>query len=671
MTDTYYVTTPIFYVNAEPHLGHLYVALMGDSLRRFHRQRGRDVYFLTGTDEHSQKIERAAVGRGMPTAQFVDQLAGVFKGIFDSWGVEYDQFIRTTFDYHKAGVQQLWRRCEEAGYLYKGEYAGWYCIPDNAFVDGPKDADPPPSCPECGGPTEWVAEETYFFKLSAFQDRLLAHYCAHPEFVQPEVRRNEVVSFVEGGLRDLSVSRVTATWGIPVPGDPKHFMYVWFDALSNYITALGYGNEPDANWRFWPANAHLVGKDIVRFHAVYWPAFLMAAGVELPRSVMVHGMWLSGGRRMMKRLGNGIDIPVLDRHFSHDAVRYYCLSEKSFGGDGDFTYEALIDRTNADLANGLGNLSSRALTMLQKYFDGAVPQATGDAAVRAAVENAAAEFVREFEAYNFKRALEGVREAMATVDKHISDTKPWALAKDESRRGELAEIIYTSLEALRIFTVLLAPALPDGAPEIWRQLGLDGAPDDVDPGAVAWGGLAAGHRIGQVGPIFPRLNKEQIMSDIKKQAAPTVPAQAAPEPAAAVQAAPVQVAPVQTPEHATQADPTVAAEPEYITIDDFAKVDLRVGQVLEASRIEGADKLLKLRVDVGEAEPRQVLAGIAQYYEPESLVGRKIVVVANLKPRKMRGLESQGMLVAASVGEEGRPVIATFAEDVPNGARLK
>lgn len=647
---TYYITTPIYYVNAEPHLGHLYSTLFADTIKRVERQRGMDTYFLTGTDEHSQKIERAAEAAGIPVMEFVDRLAGRFEEIFHHWGLDYDQFIRTTSDYHKQGAQELWRRCDEAGYIYKGEYSGWYCIPDNAFVEGPPDADPPPTCPECGGPTEWLSEESYFFKLSAFQDRLLEYYREHPEFIQPEVRRNEIVTFVEGGLKDIAVSRVTTSWGVPVPGDPKHVMYVWFEALSNYITAIGYGNDKKDLWRYWPAT-HLIGKDIVRFHTVYWPAFLMAAGVELPKAVLVHGMWLSGGRRMSKRFGNGVDIGLLDRYFSHDAVRYYCLSEMTFGQDGDFTYEALVNRTNADLANGLGNLTSRTLTMLAKYFDDRVPEAKGSDEVRAAVESAARTVVREFDQFGYRAGIEAIREAMAVVDKYITDNKPWVLAKDDSRRAELAEVLYTALEALRFFTVLLAPALPNAAPQLWAQLGLPGDPLDVDPRSLEWGGIDAGHEIGEIAPVFPRIDKEKVMAEIneetKKQTPEEVP--------------PTQAQPLEHP-------PT---EPDYITIDDFAKIELRVGEILEASRIEGADKLLKLRVDVGEAEPRQVLAGIAMYYEPEGLVGRKIAVVTNLKPRKMRGLESQGMLLAASVGDEGKPVLATFTEEVPNGARLK
>jgi methionyl-tRNA synthetase len=440
-------------------------------------------------------------------------------------------------------------------------------------------------------------------------------------------------------------------------------MYVWFDALSNYITALGYGNDYGDRLRYWPA-VHLIGKDIVRFHTVYWPAFLMAAGIELPRAVMVTGMWLSGGRRMSKRYGNGVDIGLLDRYFSHDAVRYFSLCEMTIGQDGDFTYEALVNRSNADLANGLGNLSSRSLTMLVKYFDGVVPEAAGDTAVRAAVERAIETCNREFEAFGFRQGIESVREAMASVDRYITNSKPWELARDETRRMELAEVLYTSLEALRVFTVLLAPVLPNSTPEIWRQLGLEGSPATVDPRGLAWGQLEAGVRIGEVKPVYPRLDRDKVLQQITEEVRKQMELEDAKEAGAETTAQPA------VPEHETQAQP-VASEPDYITIDDFAKVDMRVGTVLEASRIEGADKLLKLRIDIGEAEPRQILAGIAQYYAPEALVGRKVAVVANLKPRKMRGLESQGMVVAAAAGEEGRPVIATFAEDVPNGARLR
>ncbi len=653
MTETFYITTPIYYVNAEPHLGHLYTTIFADALRRVHRQRGADTYFLTGTDEHSQKIERAADAAGTPVLEFVDRLAARFQEIFAHWGLGFDQFIRTTSDAHKMGAQELWRRCDEAGFIYKGEYAGWYCVPDNAFVDGPPDADPPPQCPECGGPTEWISEESYFFRLSAFQDRLLELYRSHPEFIQPEVRRNEIVAFVSGGLKDLSVSRVTTTWGVPVPGDPSHVMYVWFDALSNYITALGFGSEKNELWRYWPAT-HLIGKDIIRFHTVYWPAFLMAAGVEIPTSVLVHGMWLSGGRRMSKRFGNGVDIGLLDKHFEHDAVKYYCLSEMTFGQDGDFTYEALVDRTNADLANGIGNLASRTHKLLSTSFGGQLPDTASDPAVRAAVEASARTIVAEFEVYGFRRGIEALREAMSVVDKHISDSKPWALVKDPATLGDAGSVLYTAFEALRFFAVLLAPILPDTAPRLWKQLGFDGDPSDVDPRSLEWGTTQPGHPIGEAETLVPRLNKEKVMADIDE----------ATKRASDEAAAPEQIAP-------TLAQPAPVAEPDFITIDDFIKVELRVGEILEASRIEGADKLLKLRVDVGESEPRQILAGIALHYPPETLIGRKIAVVTNLKPRKMRGLESQGMLLAASVGDEGKPVLATFTEDVPNGAKLK
>jgi methionyl-tRNA synthetase len=648
MADTFYITTPIYYVNAEPHLGHLYATMLADTLRRVHKQRGEEVYFMTGTDEHSQKIERAAEAAGKPVGEFVDGLAARFEEIFRHWGIGFDQFIRTTYDYHKRGVQELWRRCDEAGFIYKDAYSGWYCHKDNAFIDGPDDPNAtPPACPECGRAGEWLSEESYFFRLSAMQERLLEHYRAHPDFIRPESRRNEIVSFVEGGLKDLSVSRVTTQWGIQVPNDPKHVMYVWFDALANYATGIGFGNDRSELWHLWPA-VHLIGKDIVRFHAVYWPAFLMAAGVEPPRQLLVHGMWLANGRVMSKTEGTGVDIGLLDRHFSHDAVRYYCLSEMVFGLDGDFTYEALVARTNADLANGLGNLASRSFKLLASNFDGRLPEGAGDDGVRAAVEAARDAVLREFEAVEFRRGIEAVREAMAAVDKLITERKPWELVKDAARRDEAAAVLVTAFEALRFFAVLLAPALPESAPRLWRQLGFDGDPLDVDPRRLSWGETPAGHAIGEPAPLFPRLDKEKVMAEIKDE----------------TQQKAVEEAPV------TQAQP-LAVEPDYITIDDFAKVELRVGQVLEASRIEGADKLLKLRVDVGEAEPRQVLAGIALYYEPDALVGRKIVVVTNLKPRKMRGLESHGMLLAASVGEEGKPVLATFAEDAPNGTRLK
>lgn len=648
----FYVTTPIYYVNSRPHLGHLYTTLVADTLARHKRQRGVNVFFLTGTDEHGVNIERAAKERGIPVQQHVDEIVAEFRRTFAEFDIQYDHWIRTTARYHYQGAQELWRRVRDAGYIYKGEYAGWYCPHCNEFkAEGSQQQ---PTCPVHERPTEYVAEESYFFKLSAFQDRLLELYREHPEFVQPEGRRNEVVSFVRSGLRDLSISRVSIRWGIPVPDDPGHVMYVWFDALSNYITALGFGNSERQGFEtYWPADLHLVGKDILRFHAVYWPAFLMAAGLPLPRTVFAHGMWLSGGRKMSKTLGNVIDLAVLKRHFSNDMVRYFCLREMVFGQDGDFTYGGLIDRVNADLADGLGNLSSRTLTMVRRYCQGIIPRAHGsqwgpeEREISTKAEDVRETFLKGFDAYQFHRALESVWELIARVDKYLTDNRPWVLSKEASERPRLETILNTAVKALRFVTVLLVPVLPEATTSIWRQMGMPGRPADENPEHLQFDAAVEGTPIGEVKPVFPKINKEVTMSEIQSKEHPS--------PATAV----------------ARTESSSPGEREYITIDDFAKIDLRAGTVIEARRVENTEKLLLLTVDLGEDQPRQLVAGIAQEYKPEDLIGRKVIVVANLKPRKIRGIESNGMILAAAVGDEGRPVLAGFLEDVPNGAPLR
>jgi methionyl-tRNA synthetase len=661
----FYLTTPIYYVNSHPHLGHLYTTLIADTVARHKRQRGFEVFFLTGTDEHGVNIERAAENAGLPIKKHVDGVVDEFKRAFAPYNIDNNHWVRTTDDYHKQGVSKLWRLAKANGYIYKGNYEGWYCGNCNGFYgedDAKPGADGIPRCPIHERPLERISEESYFFKLSAFQDRLLDLYRSRPDFIRPDARRNEVISFVREGLNDLSVSRVSVKWGIPVPDDPEHTIYVWFDALSNYITAIGFGNDQfggEEHFRkYWPADLQLVGKDILRFHTVYWPAFLMAAGVDVPQTVFAHGMWLSGGRKMSKTLGNVIDLAVLRKHFQTDAVRYFCLREMVFGQDGDFTYEALLDRVNADLASGLGNLASRTLTMIRNYCDGEIPapgkagadltaQAEG---VRETVAQAFTEFDREFDQYNFSRGLESAWAAIARIDKFISDAKPWDLAKQPDRHEDLNLVLHTATETLRHLAALLAPVLPESSQEIWEQLGESGKVSDVAPATLKWGERGLSARIGEIKPIFPRLDKKKIMDQIKQDEAASQSARAT--------------------ENKEQPGP--AAEGiAYINIEDFAKVELRVGEIKTAERVPKSDKLLKFAVDLGEPQPRQILAGIAQYYEPEKLIGRKVIVVANLAPRKLRGLESQGMILAAAIGEEGRPVLAGFLEDAPNGAKLK
>jgi len=659
---TFYVTTPIYYANAKPHIGHAYSTIVADVLTRFHRQRGVDSFFLTGTDEHGVNIERAAEARGIDIRAHVDEVVEQFKSAFAKLEVNYDRWIRTTDPHHEAAVQKFWQLMEERGFIYKGSYEGWFCGYCNEFKDvDVKDTDP--QCPIHERPLDRVSEESYFFKFSEFQKPLLEHYEKHPEFVQPDVRRNEVASFVAGGLKDLSVSRVSVKWGIPVPGDPNHTIYVWLDALCNYITALGWGSDEQKDFkRYWPA-LHLVGKDILRFHAVYWPAFLMAAGVELPRQVYAHGMLLRGGQKMGKSLGNAIQLEALHQHFTPDMIRYFLLREVVFGQDGEVTYEALIDRVNSDLADGLGNLASRTLTMIRNYCEGRPPRAAvDDAEVRDGIAEAKKKFDEEFASLNFSRALEAAWSGLARVDKFITGNQPWKLAKDPSVRPQLENVLATAFEGLRQVVLLVAPVMPESTRRIWAQMGLAGDPLQIDPNEVRWGEPLEVSTIERISPAFPKLDKERIMSEINNEASEPL------APTTSETAAAPQADQPTAPEPATAA---AAAESNIITIDDFIKVELRAATVLEAERVPKADKLLRLIVDLGEEKPRQILAGIAQHYEPEQLVGRKIIVVSNLAPRKLRGLESNGMLLAASIGEDGRPVLATFTEEVPNGARLK
>jgi methionyl-tRNA synthetase len=680
MEKPFYVTTPIYYANAKPHIGHAYTTIVADTLTRFKRQRGVESFFLTGTDEHGINVERAAVARGVPIKQHVDQIVEEFKKAFEPLGIEYDRWIRTTDSFHEEAVQKIWRILDERGYVYKHFYEGWFCPNCNEFKEV-AEGEENPLCPDHERPLERLAEESYFFKLSEFQEPLLKYYESHPEFIQPESRRNEVISFVSGGLKDLSISRVSVKWGIPVPGDPKHTIYVWLDALSNYITALGWGNDRYQDFdKFWPA-LHLIGKDILRFHTVYWPAFLMAAGIELPHQVFVHGMILMGGRKMSKTIGNVVRVHELLRYFSADMIRYFVLREIAFGQDGYFSYEAFIDRINADLADGLGNLASRTLTMVRNYFDGQPPRPAGEepgdaAEVRNAIESLKPKFHEEFSALAFSRALETVWSGIARVDKFITDNEPWKLAKDPAQRARLESVIATAYEGLRHLVLLAAPALPESTREIWTQMGLAGEPLKINPNEARWGEEIEVSKIERISPVYPKLNREKIMAEIEKEKdAATQPAQSsAGETAAVTSMGAAEHATTKTEEAVSPAGATQAAAPatpNVITIDDFVKVELRAATVLEAERVPKADKLLRLVVDAGEEKPRQILAGIAQHYSPEDVIGRKIVVVTNLAPRKLRGLESNGMLLAASVGEEGRPVLATFTEDVPNGARLK
>jgi methionyl-tRNA synthetase len=675
MNRKFYITTPIYYVNAHPHIGHAYTTIACDTIARRQRLLGAETFFLTGTDEHGQKIERAAQAAGKTPQQYADEISAEFRRLWKRMGISNDDFIRTTEDRHKKRVQELFRKIRDNGYIYKGTYTGQYCVSDELYVDGAQPGDP---CPTCGRITETVKEENYFFKLSEFQDKLLALY-ADSEFIRPEARRNEVVSFVRSGLRDLSISRSTFTWGIPVPDDPKHVIYVWLDALANYITAIGYGSShpgaQEAFKKFWPADVQMIGKEIVRFHCVYWPAFLMAAGLPVPKAIVAHGWLLFEESKMSKSRGNIVRTETILDVLGADALRYFLLREVVFGQDGSFSFDALVQRYNSDLANGLGNLASRTLTMINRYFKGEVPYPSRGAS-KTAADDAIAETARKtirefgtlFDQFQFSRALEAAWALVAAVDKYIVENEPWSLGEkqDEDSRSRLATVLYTAAEALRITTALAYPVVPDAAAKIWLQLGL-GDIKKLALAELAWGQLPLGTRLGEVQPVFPRADKSAVermqkMEEEQRSAPVAETAVAAPAPANAPQAAPVAAVAAAVPTAA-------AAANDKISIDDFAKIELRVGLVKVAERVPKADKLLRLEVDIG-SETRQVLAGIAEAYAPESLIGRKVVIVANLAPRKLRGMESNGMVVAASL-EDGKPVLAGFLEDVPVGARLK
>ena len=715
----YYLTTPIYYVNARPHLGHAYSTIVCDAIARRKRALGVETWFLTGTDEHGQKIERSAKLAGSTPEEFATAVSAEFRGLWDRLGLSCDDFIRTTEERHKRGVQHLFATLRDRGFIYKGSYTGQYCVSDEAYVDGP----PGTVCPDCGRVTETVSEENYFFKLSAFEKKLLEFYEANPDFMGPESTRREVISFVRGGLKDLSVSRTSFSWGIPVPGDEKHVIYVWLDALANYITALGYGSDDPKDQarfqKFWPADMHLIGKEISRFHCVYWPAFLMAAGIATPRSVRANGWLLFDQGKMSKSRGNIVRAETVEEILGADALRYFLLREIPFGQDGNFSFDALVQRYNGDLANGYGNLVSRVVNMVHKYFGGVLPEAGAETApedgLRECAVRTIAAFGPEFDALNFSEALKALWLLVAETDGYLTANAPWKRPADrtEAEHAKLqARVLTTAAESIRIITALVYPILPESAAKVWRQLGLGEIADAAKKSfltELAWGGLKAGTKFAEPAPLFPRAEKDAVerMQNLEdknsksvveaaggeeaaaKTAAPakneaataaapvSAPKPNAPATPAAAAAAPAPVAPVaaQAPAAAVAAEqpsaaPQVPEGPQHITIDDFVKVDLRVAQILVAERVPKADKLLRLEVDLGY-EKRQILAGIAQYYEPEKLVGRKIVIVANLAPRKMRGLESNGMLLAASLPPDGAPVLAGFLEDVPLGARLK
>lgn len=658
---TFYITTPIYYPSDKLHIGHAYTTVAGDAMARYKRLRGFDVRYLTGTDEHGQKIEQKAKEKGVPPQQFVDGIVAGIKELWKKLDISYDDFIRTTDERHKRAVEKIFAQLLEQGDIYRDTYEGWYCVPCESYIlerqlqNG--------NCPDCNRPVEKVKEDSYFFRMSKYADRLLEYYENNPDFIQPESRKNEMINnFIKPGLEDLSVSRSTFEWGVKVPGDPKHVIYVWIDALSNYISALGYGSEDETLYkRYWPADVHLVGKEIVRFHTIYWPIMLMALGLPLPKKVFGHGWLLMKDGKMSKSKGNVVDPVTLIDRYGLDALRYYLLREVPFGSDGTFTPESFVERVNSDLANDLGNLLNRTVAMIDKYFGGELPAPVEgatpyDELLRETAASTVTKAEEALERMEFSVALTAISALVSRTNKYIDETAPWTLAKDESKKDALGSVMYHLAESLRFASVLLQPFLTLTPGKIWAQLG-------IVPGELtAWesirvfGQLQPGTRLAKGDPLFPRLDTEAEIAYITEAmsggTAAAAPAAAEPTKAEAPAAA-KQEAPAGAPE---------------IGIDDFFKVELRVAQVVAAEPVKGADKLLKLQLDLG-TETRQVVSGIAKFYTPEQMVGRKVICVTNLKPVKLRGELSQGMILAASQGDQ--LTLATVAEDIPVGSIVK
>ena len=649
MSKKYYITTAIAYTSKKPHIGNTYEVILTDAVARFKRKLGYDVYFLTGTDEHGQKIQQAAEESGITPQAYVDGIAGEIKDIWKLADSSHDGFVRTTDAAHVKVVQKLFKRFYDQGDIYKSEYEGKYCVPCESFYTESQLADG--NCPDCGREVTSTKEEAYFFKISKYQQALEEHIEKHPEFIQPESRKREMVNnFIKPGLQDLCVSRTTFTWGVPVEFDPGHVVYVWLDALSNYISALGY-NPDDADSssnlykKYWPADVHIIGKDILRFHTIYWPIFLMALGEPLPKQIFGHPWLLMGGDKMSKSRGNVMYADDLIEQFGTDAIRYYVLSEMPFAADGNITYETIIARYNSDLANTLGNLVNRTVAMVGKYFGGVIPAAgencefgvdlakTAEATVKTVEE--------KMEQLRVADALGAIFALAGRTNKYIDETAPWVLAKDEADKAALATVMYNLIEAIRIIAVCLEAFMPTTSKKIIEQIGAVSTEWDS---AKTFGATVANSNVGKAEPLFVRLDEAKKLEEIEAFIAEKYPSE--------------------------QVDETVEEHPDnvYASIEDFAKLDLRTATVLSAEKIEGADKLYKLSVQMGE-EKRQIVSGIAKHYTPEELVGKNVAVIANLKPVMLRGVESQGMILCAEKGK--KLVVCTTDGDMPSGAKIR
>lgn len=633
---TFYLTTPIYYINGLPHIGHTFTTVLTDVIARYHRLFGEDVFFLTGTDEHGQKAERASRELGITPREMADRIAGPSRELWKKLNIEFSDFIRTTEKRHYESVSEIWERCRKNGDIYFGDYEGLYCTFDEAFWSESELEDG--NCPDCGRKAEKIREQSYFFRLSKYQEPLLKFYRENPSFIVPKTRFNEVIRFVEGGLRDLSVSRLKLKWGIPVPNDPNHVIYVWFDALTNYITGVGFPNNKELFERYWPANLHVIGKDIVRFHAVYWPSFLMSAGIPLPKQELVHGWWLRDDTKISKSRGNVVDPEFLIKSFGVDGTRYFLMREAPIESDSSYNFDSILRRVNSDLANDLGNLASRSLTMVHRYTAGIVPEAqSGSAPFQSALESIVSSLQQSVSKFAFPKILADTWSVVNAINRYIVEEQPWVLAKDDANKQRLNNVLYNTCEGVRVIAGIVAPVIPAASDTLWKQLGLEKLATKATLPDLQWGQLKTGTKLAEVTPLFPRI-------EMKGEEAVT-----------------------ETPQPKEETKP---AEPtsDRIGIEDFLKTGLRVAEVKAAERVQGSKKLLKITVDLG-TETRTVVAGIAEAYAPEDLVGKQVIIVTNLKPAKLMGIESNGMVLAASV--DGKPVLVGVTAQVPNGTPVK